>query len=234
MAYTVSHASNASHRQSVHTDVGISPQALVKRPASDAASLAPGIHLIPTIQSSPFRQMTPQEVMTAFVPRVQSPTSNAMRRVQYLDRSPEYQGRSMVEPVVFSVHGDPGPYLSQLVAERVSVDDSSDLVFARWGNPRIDIALDFPGIVLKRRLPRGLFTRQDLAKELALQVLTLINDGRHELKGSVLPRSRKFLQNLGSGKERWRWDQINTGRLRLISANLYGRYWVPILAIDVV
>ncbi|KAJ8074091.1 hypothetical protein PM082_012383 [Marasmius tenuissimus] len=264
MAHTVSYVSNGgTHRAShanqnswPHAGVGISPQALVKvgsaslrllwkvdniqqqRP-SDVASLSPGIHLLPAIQSSPFRQLTPQEIMTTFVPHAQLPTSNAMRRVQYLERCPDFRGSSIEAPVTFTVHGDPGPYLWQLVTDKVSIDGPRDLVFANWGKPRLDVALDFPGIVLKQRIQAKLgterrsFTRQEFAKELAMHIFMMINDGRKELKASNPARPRKFSQDLAPGQERWRWDRVKTERLRLISINLYGRYWVPVLAADV-
>ncbi|KAL0060975.1 hypothetical protein AAF712_012206 [Marasmius tenuissimus] len=220
MAYTISHTSNgttqlpshASHSLTPYAGAGISPEALrVKQSPSEFANLPPGTHLLPAIGSTPFRHMSPQEVLSnGTVPYYQPTTSNAMTRVQYLERRPGHESKSDTLPlsITFTVHGAPGPYVTSLLAETVPLDGAHDLIFEHWGRSRVDIATDHPehpGLpIIRINIQVGpekrAITRQEFTKELAFRL----------------------------------YDSVrNVDHLRLVSINLYGKEWVPILAVDV-
>ncbi|KAL0058454.1 hypothetical protein AAF712_014870 [Marasmius tenuissimus] len=231
MTYTTSYASNgttqpashASHNQLPYMGAGISPQALIKQSASEIASLAPGIHLLPTIDSTPFRDMSPQEILRKFktVPPHQPATTDAVatKRVQYLERRPEHQGKPVAESpsITFAVHGVPGPYVSSLMAGDLPLDGSSDHIF---DNP-------WSGLVRVAHHPY-LSTLRPASTIPRLTPPTRINS-------RIGPEKRHITRAEFATELAFRiYKSVSNGdRLRLVSIDFYGKHWVPVLAIDV-
>ncbi|KAL0062501.1 hypothetical protein AAF712_010634 [Marasmius tenuissimus] len=131
--------------------------------------------------------MSPQDILSNVksVPRHQPGTSDAMKRVQYLERRPEHKGEPIAgSPLItFAVNGVPGPYVSSLMAGNLPLDGFGDLVFENpRGGLRANIAIDhpqYPGLPLIR------------------------------INTRVGPVQRP-----------------------MVSISFYGKYWVPLLAID--
>ncbi|KAL0573457.1 hypothetical protein V5O48_008496 [Marasmius crinis-equi] len=154
---------------------------------------------------------TPQAVLDKAVPKYAYPP----QPVVFLDRRPEHCGAPFKEPPIsFSVNGVPGAYISHIMTGKAPVDGSNDTIFAHLKWSRINLLQDLPGFPASPPMRMSIvmgsekrpITRQELAKEVALRIYTMIGACRA--------------------------DVIDTKRLRLVAVNLYGTNWVPILAMD--
>ncbi|KAG7092842.1 hypothetical protein E1B28_009156 [Marasmius oreades] len=219
------------------TRQGSSSTSTHQHPYSNPALLPPGvIHQLPGFQTYHY---TPQAVMENNVPTNALSGAPVVRSVEYLPRQPEYSSRSLLTepPLTFAVRGIPGPYLHQLSAGKVVVDNPHEPILINKWLGRTQMTFDFPGlrtrpiwrvdiVVGPEKRP---ITRQEFGMEVASRIMMAIGEARIEPQGQT---RGKYAQNLSPGEEKWRLDKIKYHHLRLISMNYYGKYWVPVLAID--
>ncbi|KAL0572389.1 hypothetical protein V5O48_006222 [Marasmius crinis-equi] len=231
-------------QQCGHPQNGVSPRLLCKR-STDPALLLPGVHYLPEypprppMLERPFHY-TPEAVLSNSVPLGARPSTSCWHRpVEYLDRRPEHRA-SPLSVIHLSVNETPGPYLSELMLGNTVVDGPNDLVFAQSGCLRASVGFDYPCLLTTPVIristvvgpDRRPITRQEFAREVVLSIFTQIKEAKAELQNPLAVKKPKYTQHFGPGQEKWRLDQVKTKRLRLISLNLYGKYWVPILATD--
>ncbi|KAJ8074872.1 hypothetical protein PM082_019199 [Marasmius tenuissimus] len=165
--------------------------------------------------------------------------------LEYIPRRIEHHGppRTLPPPINFCVNGIPGPYLHQLDPESrspVKVDNPNDAISSLLGKLTpavVTVDFDFPGFDLPLR-ERYRFnthlavagkqkpiTRQCLAQKLAERILMTIAGARADLQRNNNPQSHLV-------DPRWRLENVKTRSIRLVSLWCFGKYWVPILAVD--
>ena len=90
-------------------------------PLPGPPSSRPGIdrhlrhHPTPTPHSVPTGTVLPQE------------------RLIRIPRRPQYRVTPSLHPITFSVRGMPGPYLTDILEDRIQLDGANDAVFERYG-----------------------------------------------------------------------------------------------------
>ncbi|KDR82121.1 hypothetical protein GALMADRAFT_222002 [Galerina marginata CBS 339.88] len=150
--------------------------------------------------------------------------------VVYVPRSPEYCGQPSLASVVFTVHGKPGPYLSDLIKGRVTVDAPSDELFKPMGWHRTSLTIDWPGVTTRTDYlacsdKSNFRTRVEVAATVAARVADLLKEGK----------AGKFKwgpQAIDSRTSPWNMAKIDYRDVRLIGMNYYRKTWVPVLAMD--
>ncbi|KAL0567279.1 hypothetical protein V5O48_014711 [Marasmius crinis-equi] len=236
-------------RGELYPQVSVSPQALWKCHNGDPALLSPGIHYLRDSPSPEYNQRfqyTPQAVLSNSVPFYARPTDSfTCRAVEFLERRPEHCGGGrplLVPPLSLSVNGVPAPYLSGLATGHTIVDGAKEPLFAKPGWSRMDLELDFPGVLSVPSLvidtvmedpDERTMTRQEFVTEVASWILAMIRDAKVELRNSTAMKRSIYTQHPAPGQEKLRLEKINPERLRLVAVNFYGKKWVPVLALDV-
>ncbi|PPQ73576.1 hypothetical protein CVT24_007462 [Panaeolus cyanescens] len=140
----------------------------------------------------PVRQPLPHELIDGTW-RDRTAREQLPDRVQIAPRAPEHTGDASLPSVSFSVRGGLGPYLRDLMTQRVVVDQPRDRVFA---NPQSEhwkqtvLKIDWP--VDRYQKARALkepvrYTRERLAFEIACYVQEVFEDIQKERKKSELP-----------------------------------------------
>ncbi|KAJ7084876.1 hypothetical protein B0H15DRAFT_384474 [Mycena belliarum] len=184
------------------------PPASPRQRRSPSASLfSPGLHHIPVTPP------TPAELLSgAYAPAA----------LEYFPRRAVFHGRPSLS-IVFRVHRQPAPYLSDILRDRVRLDGAEAAVMRAQGWSRTRWLLDWPGY---DRQVRGLvvagLTRAALAKVIATEVALF-----------------KFLREApapleGAPESPWAARNVHFGDVRLVALNYYGRVRVPVLALDAV
>ncbi|KAL0563806.1 hypothetical protein V5O48_018259 [Marasmius crinis-equi] len=228
-------------------EVTVSPQVLWNPRNGDPALLPPGVHYLPDFPSAEYTQRfryTPQAVLSDSVPFYARPTDSfPSRPVEFLDRRPEHCGRPLLAPPLsLYVNGIPAPYLLGLASGHTVVDGATDRLFADSGWSRMDLVLDFPGspsvssLVIDTVMEdpdERTMTRQEFVTEVASWILAKIREAKDEMRNPTAMKRSSYTQYLAPAQEKWRFDKIKVEHLRLVAVNLYGKKWVPVLALNV-
>ncbi|KAJ7237727.1 hypothetical protein B0H12DRAFT_1238112 [Mycena haematopus] len=163
-----------------------------------------------------YRFPTPPPTPAAILSGAYSPEGEC---VEYFPRRPEFCGRPSLS-IPFSVHGNPAPYLKDILKNRVLLDGAHDAVMADSGWSRTRWLLEWPGY---DNSPRALvvagLSRTALAKEVAICVAIFLRDAPM----APAPLGRR---------SPWSPHNIHFGDIRLVAMNYYNRVWVPVLAFD--
>jgi len=62
--------------------------------------------------------------------------------VFYVPRLPEHIGNPSLPPIVFSVNGKPGPYLKDILKQRVTLDNGAETIFKDFAWKQTKIMVD--------------------------------------------------------------------------------------------
>ncbi|KAF7353887.1 hypothetical protein MVEN_01074600 [Mycena venus] len=171
----------------------------------DQCAYVPGVYRFPTPPP------TPSAILNGVY--------RSEERIEYFPRRPEFCGRPLFS-IPFSVHGHPGPYLKDILKDRVLLDGAQDAVMGDTGWSRTRWVLEWPGY---DHTARGLavagLSRTALAKEVATCVAIFLRDA------AMGPAP------LGE-KSPWSARNVHFGDVRLVAMNYYSRVWIPVLAFD--
>ena len=213
---------------------GVKPQ--------DVGVLQPGKQY----QLSPDPMPTPQSILDG------SYLHHHRDVVVIVPRLPKHRGSPSLSSIVFSVDGKPGPYVSDLVHDRVAVDNASDMVFRdriwKQTSLTIDVSLflftcvssltdsyQWPGVSMPAEYiscvdkENGHLTRMQVANMVALRVHNVIMIGRN---GSAfvcrytfmksLEAKRAWLLEMGSPNNQRRHQSLGLEKDRLSGRKTYG------------
>jgi len=162
-----------------------------------------------------------------------SALANQKDIVLYVPRVPEHIGSPSLPSIVFSVNGTPGPYLKDILKQRVTLDNGTDTIFKDLAWKKTGIMVDWPGVAssgehiscfMDKTRP---ITRTELAQIVANSVATIVSTGK---SGKALKWGP---QVINSQTRAWDLRKIDYRDVRLIAINYYRKLWVPVLAIDV-
>ncbi|KAG7453196.1 uncharacterized protein BT62DRAFT_999241 [Guyanagaster necrorhizus] len=150
---------------------------------------------------------------------------------EYVPRTPRYNRDSPCISIRFSVNGNVGPYLEDVLRGQVTIDGAYKPAFedSASGWSRTKWMLDWPGLpsdcigLWCHDINKKPLTRDALIREIGAQI------------GQIMWKSKKrdprYQQSMHT-PHCWRFENIKYRNIRFFSLNYYNRVWIPILAVD--
>ncbi|KAF9005317.1 hypothetical protein BDZ89DRAFT_1236207 [Hymenopellis radicata] len=221
----------------------VDPQALIRHPhrtstphplAGPALQTNGLIHSHSRAPQAP--SYTPQEILGGTYNYTPPPTTSVApdinSRLEYVPRSPRYAGyiSQSHPPIKFSVGGRPGPFLEDILRNKITLDGAQDDIFGgAWRQTKW--TFDWPGLA---PLTYGIYcvdvnnrplTRDAFAREIGANI------------GMVMQKARKGDQRYAQPHdtpEKWRLDgsACRFGDVRLFEMHYVHSVWVPVLVIQ--